>query len=141
LYIFLINSLLWLIFIKKFKNYFISIIKSEKAPFLNKKSFGQNFVFLAHSVKFNPAKFIICSILKHYGSKLCLKIWSLECPQLIKKIDQICIFRLKLLFDLSTVQFFVMLSISNRQNVNVPNAIAPSFIIRKFKIILFIWQV
>ncbi len=66
---------LWLIFTKKVKNYFISIIKSEKPLFLNKKKFGQNFVFLAHSVKPNPAKFIICSILKRYGSKLC-KIWA-----------------------------------------------------------------
>ncbi len=74
------NSRAFLIFIANFyqksqKIVFFSIIKSEKPPFVNKKIFGQNFVFLAHSVKSNPAKFINCSILKYYGSKLC-KIWA-----------------------------------------------------------------
>ncbi len=57
-----------------FKFQFTQKKQKKKQPFLKKKKFGQNFVFLAHSVKCNPAKFIICSILKHYGPKSC-EIW------------------------------------------------------------------
>ncbi len=49
--------------------------KSKKHLFLKNKSFDQNFVFLAQSVKCSQAEFIIFSILKHYGPKNC-EIWA-----------------------------------------------------------------
>jgi hypothetical protein len=73
------NLWVFLIFIANFYQKSQKLVyfkhKKRKSTIFEQKNFGQNFVFLAHSVKFNPAKFIICSILKHYGSKLC-KIWA-----------------------------------------------------------------
>jgi hypothetical protein len=55
--------------------------KSKKHLFLNNKSFDQNFVFLAQSVKCSQAEFIIFSILKHYGPKF-LKFELRNCQNL-----------------------------------------------------------